>query len=70
MNRKPDNPDLNVRSGVVDRTTASTERAFKCSKCGNMIEIDAGHTEATCDVCGTTCTMQTCQVLWVSEEGF
>lgn len=70
MDRKPDIPDLQVRSGVVDRTTASTERAFKCSRCGNMIEIDAGRDEATCDVCGSPCTMATCQVLWVSEEGF
>lgn len=70
MERKPDIPDVNIRAGVVDRTTASTERAFKCSKCGNTIDLDTGMNEATCDVCGHQCTMQTCQVLWVSEEGF
>jgi len=70
MDRKPDNPDINIRAGVVDRTTASTERAFKCARCGNMIEVDVGKNEATCDVCGNRCTMQTCQVVWVSEEGF
>lgn len=70
MDRKPDIPDVTVRTGVIDRTTASTERAFKCARCGNVIEIDAGQNQATCDVCGNSCTMQTCQVMWVSEEGF
>lgn len=70
MERKPDIPDLDARTGVVDRTTASTERAFRCSHCGNAIELDQGQEQAKCDVCGNPCTMQTCQVLWVSEEGF
>lgn len=55
--------------GNVSLQNATTSRSFKCSKCGNMFAIDERN-EATCDVCGQRCTVDTCMVINASNEGY
>ena len=49
-----------------DRLAFSTDRDFKCSKCGNMYPM----AQSTCDVCGNRCTESTCDIVNASSEDF
>jgi predicted amidophosphoribosyltransferase len=60
--------DRELQSPVsqADLLTLTTSKSFKCSQCGNMYPV----TQERCEVCGHSCTSESCRVVEASNEGY